>query len=212
MKTGVCFLSGDEVAEFSPRVLDALRTPMETGEVSIARSASHVRYPARFQLVLAANPCPCGRYGIAGASCSCAPMSVRRYQQRLSGPVLDRVDIHHLMAPSLLGQSEATAGDPSAVVAERVQQARERQQHRLSELPWQLNAQVPGAQLRKLPAPEGMQLVDDAVRRGQLSARGVDKTVRLAWTLADLGGNDTIRRSDLLMALNFRSQVWGSAA
>ncbi len=139
-------------------------------------------------------------------------MSVRRYQQRLSGPVLDRVDIHHLMAPSLLGQSEATAGDPSAIVAERVQQARERQQHRLSELPWQLNSQVPGAQLRKLPTPEGMQLVDDAVRRGQLSARGVDKTVRLAWTLADLGGNDTIRKSDLLMALNFRSQVWGSAA
>lgn len=207
---GVLFL--DEVAEFSPRVLDALRTPMETGEVNIARSASHVTYPARFQLVLAANPCPCGRHGLAGATCSCAPMTVRRYQERLSGPVLDRIDIHHLMAPNLLGQAEISGGEPSVVVANRVRLARDRQARRLAGSGWLLNAQVSGAHLRRLPAPEGVELLDDAVRRGRLSARGVDKTIRLAWTLADLAGHDRISRQELFGALSFRTHVWGRAA
>lgn len=207
---GVLFL--DEAPQFSGRALDALRTPLETGEVLIARSAAQVRYPARFQLVLAANPCPCGLAGIVGASCTCAPTSVRRYAERLSGPVLDRIDIHQRLLPNLRAMAESTAGEPSAVVAERVGLARQRQQHRLAGTPWLTNAEVPGAQLRRLPAPSGMALVDDAVRAGRLSARGVDKVVRIAWTLADLAGRDRVAREDLAGALGLRTDGWGCAA
>lgn len=207
---GVLFL--DEAPEFSGRALEALRTPLETGEILIARSSSHVRYPARFQLVTAANPCPCGLSGVAGAACSCTPMSVRRYNERLSGPVLDRIDIHHRMLPNLRVMAEATAGESSEVVAARVRLARERQRVRLAGTPWTTNGEVPGFHLRKLPSPDGFSLVDDAVRAGRLSARGVDKVVRIAWTLADLGGRDRASRADLAGALGLRQDFWRWAA
>lgn len=207
---GILFL--DEVPQFSSRVLDALRTPLETGEVMIARSASQVRYPARFQLVLAANPCPCGMSGLAGATCACSPMSVRRYHERLSGPVLDRIDIHHRLLPNIKVLAETVAAEATAVVAARVAAARARQRQRLDGSPWSLNSEVPGFQLRKLPAPQGMTLVDEAVRRGRLSARGVDKVVRVAWTLADLAGRDRVAKADLAAALGLRQDSWGCAS
>ncbi|WP_341729058.1 YifB family Mg chelatase-like AAA ATPase [Brooklawnia sp.] len=207
---GVLFL--DEVAEFSARVLDALRTPMETGKVTIARSVSQVCYPARFQLVMAANPCPCGMLGVPGRNCSCTPMSVRRYNERLSGPILDRIDIHHRLLPSRLSLAEAPAGEPSAKVAERVALARQRQARRLAGTPWRLNGEVPGAELRKLPQAQGMSLLDDAVRCGRLSARGIDKVLRIGWTLADLDGTDRITRTHLASALGLRQDSWRSAA
>lgn len=207
---GVLFL--DEAPEFSGRALEALRTPLETGEVMIARSNSQVRYPARFQLVLAANPCPCGLSGVAGAACTCTPMNVRRYNERLSGPILDRIDIHHRLLPNLRGMSETAAGESSAVVAERVRSARDRQRKRLAGTPWTTNGEVPGFHLRKLPRPEGIALVDDSVRTGRLSARGVDKVVRIAWTLADLAGRDRVSRGDMAGALGLRQDAWGIAA
>lgn len=207
---GVLFL--DEAPEFSPRALEALRTPLETGEVNIARSSSHVRYPARFQLVLAANPCPCGLLGVAGGDCSCTPMAIRRYNERLSGPILDRIDIHHRMLPSTRALARSTAGDPSAEVAIRVRQARDRQHRRWAGTPWITNAEVPGFRLRELPAPQGMSLVDDAVHGGRLSARGVDKVLRLAWTLADLQGRDLPTRADVAGALGLRQDSWRCAA
>lgn len=129
---GVLFL--DEAAEFSPRCLDALRTPLESGEVTIARSQGQVRFPSQFQLVLASNPCPCGRYGVKGGpACTCMPLAVRRYSQRLSGPILDRIDIqvHMTRAPRAVVDGELGRAEPSAVVAGRVAAARARQRERL---------------------------------------------------------------------------------
>lgn len=207
---GVLFL--DEAPEFSPRVLDALRTPLETGEVTIARASAVVRYPARFQLVMAANPCPCGMHGLPGARCSCSAMAVRRYNERLSGPILDRVDIHVRMVPALKGLSDALVPDRSAVVAERVLVARQRMARRLSTTGARTNAEVSGPGLRSLPTPRGLDLLDDAMRHGRLSARGYDKVVRLAWTLADLAGRDVPQRQDLGAAIGLRADEWRAAA
>jgi len=184
---GVLFL--DEAPEFSPRGLEALRVPLESGRVVLARAAATATYPASFQLVLAANPCPCGLAGTPGARCRCAPMTVRRYAERVSGPILDRIDIHQRVRPVRAAFLRATShvGDCTAVVAERVLAARARQRERLGPIGWRTNAEVPGTVLRReLPLPEGTDILDDAVQAGRLSARGVDKVLRLAWTIADL--------------------------
>ncbi|MFZ2626029.1 MAG: YifB family Mg chelatase-like AAA ATPase [Propionibacterium sp.] len=211
---GVLFL--DEAAEFSPRVLEALRTPLESGWVTIARSGATVRYPARFQLVLAANPCPCGHYGVAGSRCRCTPTVVRRYAQRLSGPILDRIDIHvHLNQAGAIGLGAAASrsAEASCVVRQRVCQARDRQLRRLRDTPWCTNAEVPGTQLRReLPAPRDVELLDAALDRGLLSTRGVDKVLRIAWSLADLAGRDRISGDDLAAAMGLRRADWMSGA
>ncbi len=202
---GVLFL--DEAPEFSPRALESLRTPLERGEVVHMRSQGQVTYPARFQLVLASNPCPCGWYGTRGGKdCTCAPMAIRRYRERLSGPILDRIDIHLQLRP-LEGSSLriAQSGEPSAAVAERVLAARERQRRRLADFRAGTNAEVSGAVLRtQLRAPKGEEIVERALRLGQLSVRGVVKVLRLAWTLADLGGHDAPTRADVRTALGMR--------
>ncbi len=201
---GVLFL--DEATEFAPSLVEALRTPLEAGSIHIGRSGAQVRYPARFQLVLSSNPCPCGGYGIAARQCTCRPDVVRRYQSRISGPILDRIDLHHhvrALTKSLLkGQPQ---GEPSADVAARVAEARERQAHRLAGTRWCTNGEVSGPWLRRqLPLPDGLGVVDDAVRQGRLSARGVDKVLRLSWTLADLAGVDLPTASHVRTALAMR--------
>ena len=202
---GVLFL--DEVPEFGSKALESLRQPLESGEVVLGRAQAVTRYPARFQLVLAANPCPCGNARTAGAPCRCTPMAVRRYGERVSGPILDRVDIHQVLRPlpkSLLKLARE-GGEASAAVAARVLAARERQSHRLADTPWRTNAEVPGRYLREnLPAPHGVELVEAAVQRGRLSARGVDKVLRLAWTIADLAGADVPSSVHLQAALALR--------
>lgn len=202
---GVLFL--DEAPEFSPRMLDTLRTPLESGEVTIGRAQVQARFPANFQLVLASNPCPCGLAATPGADCTCAPMSIRRYGERLSGPIRDRIDITQPLRPirkSFL-QETLQSAESSATVAARVAQARERQAHRLAGTGWTTNAEVRGSHLRNwLPLPEGLDHVDQAVSRGRLSARGVDRVLRLAWTIADLGGRDRPSEQDLLAALAMR--------
>ncbi|MBK8463128.1 MAG: YifB family Mg chelatase-like AAA ATPase [Nigerium sp.] len=202
---GVLFL--DEAPEFSPRALEALRTPLELGRIELARARALTSYPARFQLVLASNPCPCGQAGTPGGVCTCPPMAVRRYAARLSGPILDRIDIAQRLRPMTRAYLRAagSAGEPSAAIAGRVVEARRRQVHRLREWGWSTNAEVPGPVLRrKLPPPEGVELLDEAVSRGQLSARGVDKVVRLAWSIADLAGAARPRPSDVRTALAMR--------
>lgn len=202
---GVLFL--DEAPEFSPRALEALRTPLEKGAVAILRTQGSVTYPARFQLVLASNPCPCGWYNTPGGhECSCAPMAVRRYRDRLSGPILDRIDIHQQLPP-LTGKELRVAqlGEPSAVVAQRVLEARQRQRRRLAPFGLGTNAEVPGAVLRsRLRIPRGEDIVEQSLRRGELSLRGVIKVLRLAWTLADLHGHDAPTRADVRAALGMR--------
>ena len=201
---GVLFL--DEAPEFPAPALEALRTPLELGEIVLGRSEMAVRYPARFQLVLAANPCPCGLAGTPNTRCSCSPMAIRRYASRLSGPILDRIDIRAQILPlrrSLLaGAGEA---ESSAVVAGRVLAARSRQAARLRGTPWSTNAELPGVFMRKqLPMPANVGLIETAMERGALSARGADKVMRVAWTVADLVGADRVDGDHLSVALALR--------
>lgn len=155
----------------------------------ISRVAAEARYPARFQLVLAASPCPCGNFGVQGAECWCIPSSVRRYVERLSGPILVRIDIQQKFSPmrrSALAIAAAVPGGSSGVVAARVVEARCRQARWLAGSGWFTNGEVSGGHLRRcLPVPAGVEMLDDAVCRGKLSARGVDKVVRVVWTISD---------------------------
>jgi magnesium chelatase family protein len=202
---GVLFL--DEAPEFTPKAMEALRVPLESGQVVIARAAATAVYPASFQLVMAANPCPCGMSATPGANCQCPPRVIRRYAERVSGPILDRVDIHQHMRPLRASFLRAAlrATERSAAVAERVLAARQRQAVRLREYGLLTNAEVPGVVLRRsLSLPAGIERVEDAVNRGQLSARGVDKVLRLAWTVADLAQADRPTAEHLHTALAMR--------
>ena len=197
----------DEAPEFSVRVLDALRTPLESGVVTLGRSEVQARYPARFQLVLAANPCPCGQAATPGAQCNCPPMAVRRYADKISGPVRDRIDIQQGFMPMKKAFLRAALDrvEPTEKVAARVLEARARQSHRLLGSGWLTNGEVPGPYLRShLPLPEGLGILEDAVSRGRLSPRGVDKVLRVAWTLADLAGQDRPGRDQVGVALAMR--------
>jgi magnesium chelatase family protein len=190
---GVLFL--DEAPEFHRDVLDALRQPLESGEVVIARAAAAARFPARFTLVLAANPCPCARSAAPGGSgCACSPAARRRYLGRLSGPLMDRVDVKIQLQPVSRRDMlyDRKFAEASAVVAERVAAARERSASRLAGTGWRLNAEVPGAQLRRTFPPQAgaLKSLDRAMELGQVSARGADKIVRVAWSLSDLAGQD----------------------
>jgi magnesium chelatase family protein len=197
----------DEAPEFHPAVIEALRTPLESGMITLGRSEVHARYPARFQLILAANPCPCGQAATPGGHCQCAPTVVRRYAEKISGPIRDRIDINQAFLPLRKAYLKATLQqtESSALVAERVLQARDRQRRRLAGSGWQTNSEVSGTYLRRhLPLPDGLHAVDEAVDRGRLSARGVDKVLRLAWTIADLAGRDVPGRDELDIALAMR--------
>ncbi len=203
---GVLFL--DEAPEFETRVLDALRQPLEEGELVIHRAAGHARYPARFQLVLAANPCPCGRASGKGTECTCTPMARRRYLHRLSGPLLDRVDLRVQVLPvTRAALSTAVAGESSATVAARVVEAREAQAQRWHGTPWRLNAHVPGHELRRgrwrLP-PGTTHDIDRGIERGTLTVRGYDRVLRSAWTLADLAGRTRPTAADVSQAFCLR--------
>ncbi|MGN5635712.1 YifB family Mg chelatase-like AAA ATPase [Streptomyces sp. AC154] len=206
---GILFL--DEAPEFSVRALDALRQPLESGHVVVARSAGVVRLPARFLMVLAANPCPCGRHTLSGAGCECPPASVRRYQARLSGPLLDRVDLRVAVDPvrraDLMGQGGR--GESTATVAARVREARARAAERLAGTPWTTNSEVPGHELRTrlVAAPGALLAAERDMERGMLTARGLDRVLRVAWTLADLRGADRPDGSDIAVALELRTGI-----
>ncbi|WP_406391830.1 YifB family Mg chelatase-like AAA ATPase [Streptomyces sp. NBC_00887] len=206
---GVLFL--DEAPEFSGRALDALRQPLESGHVVVARSAGVVRLPARFLMVLAANPCPCGRHTLTGAGCECPPSVVRRYQARLSGPLLDRVDLRVEVEPvgraDLMGRGGR--GETSADVAARVREARVRAADRLAGTPWTTNSEVPGHELRTrlLAAPGALMAAERDMERGILTARGLDRVLRVAWTVADLRAADRPDASDIATALELRTGI-----
>ncbi|WP_457951013.1 YifB family Mg chelatase-like AAA ATPase [Pseudarthrobacter sp. alpha12b] len=177
---GVLFL--DEAPEYERRVLDALRQPLESGELVIHRSAGTAAYPARFQLVLAANPCPCGKASGKGLDCTCTPMMRRRYLARMSGPLLDRVDIQlQVERVSLAEFGQAGAEEDTVSVARRVRDARARQAERLQCFGLETNSQVPGrilrGELRLVPA--ATRILDQSLERGVLTARGYDRVLRL---------------------------------
>lgn len=196
----------DECPEFPPRVLESLRQPLESGELVIDRAGAQARYPARFQLVLAANPCPCGRFAGRGDGCTCSPLARRRYLARLSGPLLDRVDLQLDVPPTRLAALGATGGEASAAVAARVAQARRRMRARWASRPWNTNAAVPGPWLRRhypLP-PMARSALVDAVEQGRLTLRGVERIHRVAFTLADLAGRDAPGEDDVSIAIGLR--------
>ncbi len=204
---GILFL--DEAPEFAPSVLDSLRQPLESGVLTISRVAMTARFPARFQLVLAANPCPCGNAGVRDAECTCTPFARRRYLGRLSGPLLDRVDIQ-LDVPRVTAAQLRLAGEqPVTTTAEarrRVEQARRRADRRFTRMPWRLNAHAPGSWLRGEGAPErgATAGLDRALERGALTMRGYDRVLRVAWTLADLDGIDRPGADQIGRALTLR--------
>lgn len=201
---GVLFM--DEFPEFSRRALEVLRQPLEDGVVTISRARAALTFPARLMLVASQNPCPCGYFGDVGKVCSCTPVMVQRYRERISGPLLDRFDLRvsvpHLSADELL---RAPVGEASEVVRERVRQARAKAQTRQGSP----NAQLAGQALRRhAPLQGGVErLARAVVTQLSLSARGFDRVVRVARTIADLAGLEHIQETHLAEAVSYREAV-----
>lgn len=199
----------DEAPEFAPSVLDCLRQPLESGTITIDRARGRATYPAKFQLVLAANPCPCGKASAKGDKCTCSSLRRRNYLQRLSGPLLDRIDIQiEVMALSSSALRGLGQGESSSQVAARVAQARAHARRRLADTPWSLNSQVPGYWLRGPQADLDAQvlgLLELAMRAG-LSLRAIDRVLRVAWSIADLQGHEHLTKNDVASAISLRSK------
>jgi magnesium chelatase family protein len=206
---GVLFL--DEAPEFQKPVLEALRQPLESGEVIIHRSGGAAKFPAKFQLILAANPCPCGHGFGSGRHCRCSDQIRTRYLAKLSGPLLDRVDIRLSISPASKAKLAASRSGSegslsSAELRERIILARGKAKIRLAGTPWSVNAQVPGSYLRKhfpLPAAS-LEKLERALLLGRLSMRGYDRCLRLAWTTSDLAGTECPTASDVSQAMYLR--------
>ncbi|WP_433497481.1 YifB family Mg chelatase-like AAA ATPase [Sphaerimonospora sp. CA-214678] len=189
---GVLFL--DEAPEFAASVLESLRQPLESGTVTIARASGTITFPARFMLVLAANPCPCGRPGTPREPCRCTPGARRRYLARLSGPLLDRIDVKVRVGRATRAEllADRHFAESTEVVARRVLLARERAAGRLAGTPWRANAEVPSAALHdefRLPRA-ALAPLHRGLDLGALGARGLDRVLRMSWTLADLAGRE----------------------
>ncbi|AZR59671.1 YifB family Mg chelatase-like AAA ATPase [Eikenella corrodens] len=198
---GVLFL--DELPEFDRKVLEMLREPLENGLIHISRASRQATYPARFQLVAAMNPCPCGYLGHPAKPCRCTPESIARYRGKISGPLLDRIDlIIEVPALSAAELTQATPGEPSAAVRERVLAARERQQRRQGKS----NALLNVTELDELAAiePEAKAALSAVLEKLSLSARSYHRILRIARTLADLAGSDTVNQRHVMQAVSFR--------
>ena len=198
---GVLFL--DELPEFDRKVLEMLREPLENGLIHISRASRQATYPARFQLVAAMNPCPCGYLGHPVKPCRSTPESIARYRGKISGPLLDRIDlIIEVPALSAAELTQATPGEPSAAVRERVLAARERQQRRQGKS----NALLNVTELDELAAiePEAKTALSAMLKKLSLSARSYHRILRIARTLADLAGSDTVNQRHVMQAVSFR--------
>lgn len=203
---GVLFL--DELPEFRRHVLETLRQPLEEGAITLSRARGTVRFPARFQLVAAMNLCPCGARGHPAGGCRCSRERVEAYRSRVSGPVLDRIDLHVEVAPLAYREIAGPEGESSAGVAGRVCEARARQERRRGDTGVATNAALDGAAIRRVawPDEQGAALLESATNQLRLSARGHDRVLRVARTLADLAGASAVRAVDVAEALQFRSQ------
>ncbi|WP_435299811.1 YifB family Mg chelatase-like AAA ATPase [Timonella sp. A28] len=203
---GILFL--DEAPEFSARTLQTLRQPIESGEVVIQRSVGTATFPARFQLVIAANPCPCGNAHGSGKQCVCTSLQRRRYMNRLSGPLLDRVDIQVDVLPVAVGTLHAPTSS-SAEMKERITQARQRAHSRYADLPWHTNAQAHGTWIRNHlgKTSEAIKEVNHLTERGRLSLRGADRVLRVAATIADLSDESIISVDTIHTALALRTRA-----
>lgn len=204
---GVLFL--DELPEFPRAVLESLRQPLESGRITVARVHSHVTYPANVQLIAAMNPCKCGYLGDAGRACGKAPRCANDYQGKISGPLLDRIDIT-LEVPALetldmLGRKQ---GEPSATIAKRVEAARNVQKERFNKLGvnFRTNADVTGELLQSFTpqTEEARTLLEQATENFKLSMRGYTRTLRVARTIADLEGSELVEKHHIAEAVSYR--------
>ena len=202
---GVLFL--DELPEFQRATLEALRQPLETGRVTIARANTHVSYPARFQLIAAMNPCKCGYLGTPGHECSRAPKCAEEYQSKISGPLLDRIDLHvDVPAVLPLQLTKLPEGESSVQIAQRIAHAMEIQNSRFEGKNILRNAEADGSLLEEI-APlddSGKQMMIKAIEKFNLSARGYHRILRVARTIADLENSESIKSTHLAEALSFR--------
>ena len=201
---GVLFL--DELPEFDRHVLEVLREPLESGTITISRAARQAEFPARFQFIAAMNPCPCGYLGEASGRCHCTPDRIRSYRARISGPLLDRIDMHvevPAVPRELLLDAGARGAEPTAAVRGRVEVARARQLERGG----RINAQLGNKQIEKACAldTDGRRLLDQAIARLNLSARAYHRILRLARTIADLAGEERMAVAHLAEAVQYRS-------
>ena len=207
---GVLFL--DELPEFSSRALEGLRQPMEDGVVTISRSTGTLTFPARFMLIGAMNPCPCGYWGDPVRECTCSPATVTRYQKRISGPLLDRIDIH-IEVPRVDYEklTDDRRGEPSAAVRDRVERAREVQRRRFADTPLTCNAEMGPVEVREFCRLDdaGRSLVRAAMQQLQMSARAFHRILKLARTIADLAGSERIETAHLAEAIQYRPRRMG---
>ena len=205
---GILFL--DEFAEFPRHVLEALRQPMEDGEITISRAAGSVKFPSRFTLVAAANPCPCGFFGDETRPCTCMPHMITRYQKRISGPILDRIDIHisvpAVKVEKLTGKFQS---EPSSTIQKRVQRARDIQLKRFKGLKITSNSEMNNKQLKQFCNldEQSILLLKQAISKLNLSARAFHRVIKIARTIADLEGSDKIKSNHIAEALQYRPQV-----
>jgi magnesium chelatase family protein len=199
---GVLFL--DELLEYDRRALEALREPLEAGVVLISRASHHMQYPAQFQLVAAMNPCPCGRFGDSQGNCDCSPGQIAQYMARVSGPMLERFDIHLEVPRVNLSDFEDAAlpSESSASVAARVRQAREIQIARQGKC----NARLSDGQITRLCAPDtgGRSILNMSMEKLGFSARTRQRILKLARTIADLAGDETVRAQHVTEAVTYR--------
>lgn len=194
IKPGVCSLAHhgvlfiDEAPECSAGVLDSLRQPLESGSITISRAHGNLTFPARFILVLAANPCPCGKFSGRGRGCNCSSLQIRRYLNKLSGPLLDRIDLRVKVENVSRVELSESDNEPSSRIRERVIAARERAARRFENESWKLNSEIPARALRTLYQPErsAMNFLHEQLDREVITARGLHKIIRTSWTLADL--------------------------
>ncbi|MFU0464687.1 YifB family Mg chelatase-like AAA ATPase [Gardnerella vaginalis] len=213
---GVLFM--DEAPEFSPRVLQTLREPLESGHIAVSRSKGTTLYPAKFQLVIAANPCPCGYAYGNGERCTCKEKERIRYFSRLSGPILDRIDIQMDVPPvekiitkkaMLENGASQMSGKilTSKMMRQNVKNARLVAQDRFKKLGWSCNAQASGTWLRKNTSQDAIELINRSLENHKLSLRGADRALRLAWTLADLCGHTCPDLTDMAQAISLRTRI-----
>lgn len=205
---GILFL--DELPEFARSTLEALRQPLETGNISVSRANAHITYPARFQLIAAMNPCRCGYLGTPGHECSRAPKCGLDYQAKLSGPLLDRIDLQ-IEVPSVNPWELATAptGETSAAVRARVHKARSFAKDRFAETPYTCNAQADGSFLEKIARldSQAVSYLQHAAEKLMLSARGYHRIIRVARTLADMNESEIVTKMHIVEALSFRNPL-----
>lgn len=203
---GILFM--DEAPEFSARTLQTLREPLESGYVAISRAKGTTYYPARFQLIMAANPCPCGYAYGNGERCTCKEKDRIKYFSRLSGPILDRIDIQIEVPPvERINPGMAPSGESSHAIRLRVIVARQTAQERFREFGWVCNAQATGTWLRANTSTKAIELVNHALASERLSLRGADRAMRLAWTLADLSGKTSPGQEEMMQGISMRTKL-----